>query len=214
MATTKTDVRAELLKITNIKPKKNESESDLAVRVAEYINTEMDEEAYKGLSRAATNWYEKAVKAAEKEEDLPAMPTVAAAAEEEAEEAPKGKKAAAKKGKKAEAEEEAEEEGEEEEAEEAEEEAPKGKKGAAAKKTAAAKKGAEAKKGANGAFRSSAGAKAVRQMLAKNPKITIDQCVAKVGDMDVEISEARIKSLYKNSKKFLDILVEAGWSKG
>lgn len=57
----KTDVRTELLTATDIVQEDGEEESALAQRVAEYISNEMDEDAYAGLSTAATTWYEKAV---------------------------------------------------------------------------------------------------------------------------------------------------------
>jgi hypothetical protein len=76
MATKKTDIRAELLAATDVKPKKGESNEDLSNRVAMFISDKLDEGDYEKLSKPAKGWFEAYCEAAKEGQDLPQLPMI------------------------------------------------------------------------------------------------------------------------------------------
>lgn len=87
------DVKAELLKATGVKPKKNEDEQDFLNRIVKAVGA-LDDDAWSDLSEAAQQWANDATKKVKAKKDIPGFPDDE---EEEEDEKPAKKKTASKK---------------------------------------------------------------------------------------------------------------------
>lgn len=78
-------IEQEIIKATGFEPRKNYDRPDYLAAVARHIN-EVEEDVYDGLSAEAQDWFNSAVKAINKKQDLPDFPDLQANSEDTNEE--------------------------------------------------------------------------------------------------------------------------------
>jgi len=101
------DVQAELVKVTKVKPKKNESDQDFRKRLMAAVDDKLADSDWANLSEEAQTWCNDSAKALKKKADLPDFPDAASEEDDDEDEdedekpAKKAEKKSAKKDTKA-----------------------------------------------------------------------------------------------------------------